>query len=159
VAVARAQRWDPAEVVRVLLSEEAIGRDAAARRIRSKAAGFPTGKTLASWRAEESSIPEATQNERAADAGVGGRAENLAIAGPSGTGKSHFVEALAHAAIEQDLRVAWFTLESLTATIGKAKTDGTMAKVCRCDPIVSTTSACCPPDRTPPRRSSAPRSR
>jgi DNA replication protein DnaC len=121
VAVARAQRWDPAEVVRVLLSEEAIGRDAAARRIRRKAAGFPTGKTLASWRAEESSIPEATQNERAADAGVGGRAENLAIAGPSGTGKSHFVEALAHAAIEQDLRVAWF---------------GTVAKVCRCDLIV-----------------------
>ena len=29
----------------------------------------------------------------------------------SGTGKSHLVEALAHAAIEKDLRVAWFTLE------------------------------------------------
>ena len=35
------------------------------------------------------------------------------IAGPSGTGKSHLVEALAHAAIEKDLRVAWFTLETL----------------------------------------------
>ena len=46
----------------MLLSEEVIGRDAATRRIRRKAAGFPTGKTLASWRAEESSIPEATQN-------------------------------------------------------------------------------------------------
>jgi len=59
---------------------------------------------------------------------------------PSGTGKSHFVEALAHAAIEQDLRVAWFTLESLTTTISKAKVDGTVARtvarICRCDLIV-----------------------
>ena len=31
--------------------------------------------------------------------------------GRSGTGKSRFVEALAHVAIEKDLRVAWFTLE------------------------------------------------
>jgi DNA replication protein DnaC len=32
--------------------------------------------------------------------------ENLAIPGASGTGKSHFVEALAQAAIEADLRVS-----------------------------------------------------
>ena len=47
---------------------------------------------------------------------------------------------MAHAAIEADLRVAWFTLESLTTTIGKAKVDGTaartVARVCRCDLIV-----------------------
>lgn len=69
-----------------------------------------------------------------------GRHENLAVAGPSGTGKSHFVEGLSHAAIEQDLKVAWFTLESLTTTIGKAKVDATvartMARICRCDLIV-----------------------
>jgi DNA replication protein DnaC len=139
LATARAQRWDPAEVVRVLLSEEVIGRDAATRRMRRKAAGFPTGKTFSSWRAEESSIPEATQQALMTLEWVG-RAENLAVAGPSGTGKSHFVEALAQAAIEQDLRVAWFTLESLTATVGKAKVDGsiarTVARICRCDLIV-----------------------
>jgi DNA replication protein DnaC len=139
LATARAQRWDPAEVLRVLLHEEVIGRDAATRRLRRKAAGFPTGKTLASWRAEESSIPQATQNALGTLEWVG-RAENLAVAGPSGTGKSHFVEALAHAAIEQDLRVAWFTLESLTATIAKAKVDATIARtvarICRCDLIV-----------------------
>jgi hypothetical protein len=60
--------------------------------------------------------------------------------GPSGTGKSHLVEALAHAAIEKDLRVAWFTLETLTATIGRAKADGsiarTVARICRSDLIV-----------------------
>jgi DNA replication protein DnaC len=139
LATARAQRWDPAEVLRVLLNEEVIGRDAATRRMRRKQAAFPTGKTFSSWRAEESCIPEATQNSLMTLEWIS-RAENLAIAGPSGTGKSHFVEALAHMAIEQDLRVAWFTLESLTTTIGKAKADATVARtvarICRCDLIV-----------------------
>jgi DNA replication protein DnaC len=45
LATARAQRWDPAEVLRVLLVEEITGRDAATQRMRRKAAGFPTGKT------------------------------------------------------------------------------------------------------------------
>jgi len=54
-----------------------------------------------------------------------------------GTGKSHFVEALAHTAIDKDLRVAWFTLESLAAAVGRARIDGsvarTVARICRCD--------------------------
>jgi DNA replication protein DnaC len=61
------------------------------------------------------------------------------VAITSGTGKSHFAEALAHAAIDKDLRVAWFTLETLTATIGKAKADAsiarTVARICRSDLI------------------------
>jgi len=139
LAAARAQRWDPAEVLRVLLTEEATGRDCATRRLRRKTANFPTGKTFSSWRPEESSISEATQNALSTLEWVG-RHENLAVAGPSGTGKSHFVEALAHAAIEADLRVAWFTLETLTAAVGKAKVDGTVARaitrICSCDLIV-----------------------
>ncbi len=48
-----------------------------------------------------------------------GRSENLALSGPSGSGKSHFVEALAHAVIDAGMRVSWFSLESLTAIIGR----------------------------------------
>ena len=117
LATAKAQRWEPAEVLRVLLLEEIRGRDAATQRMRRKAAGFPTGKTFNTWREHDSSIETATQSALRTLEWIG-RAENLAISGPSGTGKSHFVEALAHAAIDADLRVAWFTLESLTATIG-----------------------------------------
>jgi DNA replication protein DnaC len=139
LATARAQRWDPAEVLRVLISEEVVGRDGATRRMRRRTANFPTGKTLGSWQPEESSIPEPTQQALATLEWIS-RRENLVIAGPSGSGKSHFVEGLSHAAIEQDLRVAWFTLESLTATIGKAKIDAsvarTVARICRCDLIV-----------------------
>lgn len=139
LATARAQRWDPAEVLRVLLSEETSGRNCATRRMRRKAANFPTGKTFSSWRPEESSIPEPTQQSLMTLEWVG-RHENLALAGPSGTGKSHFVEALGHAAIENDMRVAWFTLETLTAAVGKAKVDGsvarTISRICGCDVIV-----------------------
>lgn len=139
LATARAQRWDPAEVLRVLIHEEVVGRDAATRRTRRKSAAFPTGKTLASWRPDESSIPEATQNALTTLEWVH-RHENLAVAGPSGTGKSHFVEALAHVAIENDLRVAWFTLETLTTTLGRAKADAsiarTVARICRADLVV-----------------------
>jgi IstB-like ATP binding protein len=83
--------------------------------------------------------PQATQQALVTLEWIG-RTENLAVAGPSGTGKSHFVQALAHAAIQQDLRVAWSTLESRTATISKAKVDATvartLARICRCDLIV-----------------------
>jgi DNA replication protein DnaC len=139
LATARAQRWDPAEVLRVLITEEVVGRDAATRRLRRATANFPTGKTLASWRPEDSSIPAATQNALTTLEWIG-RAENLVIAGPSGTGKSHLTEALAAAAIEKDLKVAWFTLESLHAVIAKTKIDGstarTVARICRADLIV-----------------------
>lgn len=138
-ATARAQRWDPAETLRVLLAEEIRGRDEATRGIRRKAAGFPSGKTLHSWRAEDSSIPRPTQQALITLEWVH-RRENLAVCGPSGTGKSHWCEALGHAAIEAGMRVAWFSLESLTQTINRAKVDAslsrTVARICRADLIV-----------------------
>src|SRR5579859_3005911 len=51
-ATARSQRWDPTEVLRVLIAEEVIGRDSATRKMRRHAAGFPSGKTFESWREE-----------------------------------------------------------------------------------------------------------
>ncbi|MFE5872780.1 ATP-binding protein [Streptomyces roseifaciens] len=126
---ARAQRWDPAEVVRILLEEEIKGRETATRRSHRKQANLPTGKTLESWREEESSMPAPADPAGADDAGVGGpRGENLAIAAPFGTGKSHFTEALAHKAIDQGMQVAWFSLESLTAHAGRATVDNSVAK-------------------------------
>lgn len=139
IATAKAQRWDPAEVVRVLLAEEATGRDAATRASRRKAAGFPSGKTFDGWREDDSSIPIATQSALRTLEWIG-RAECLSISGPSGTGKSHFVEALGHLAIDEGMRVSWFTLETLTTTINRSKVDATTNKVvnriCRADLIV-----------------------
>ncbi len=139
LAAGKAQRWDPAEILRVLLAEEAAGRDVATRNQRRRAAGFPSGKTLDSWDEHASSIPAPTQSALATLEWID-RAENLAVCGPSGTGKSHFVEALGHAAIDAGLRVSWFTLETLTAMIGRAKADAsiakTVAKITRADLVV-----------------------
>ena len=41
------------------------------------------------------------------------RRENLVVCGPSGTGKSFLLEALGQHAVEQGLKMAWFTLENL----------------------------------------------
>jgi DNA replication protein DnaC len=50
------------------------------------------------------------------------------------------VEALGHAVIDAGMRVSWFSLESLTATIGRAKVDASVSKVvariCRSDLVV-----------------------
>ncbi|MGB3054092.1 MAG: IS21-like element helper ATPase IstB [Acidimicrobiales bacterium] len=128
LATAKAQRWDPAEVLQVLLTEEIRGRDEATKTMRRKAAGLPAGKTFGSWREHDSSIPAPTQSALAGLEWIS-RAENLAIAGPSGTGKTHFVEALAHNVIDAGMRVSWFTLESLTAAINRAGADNSVNKV------------------------------
>ncbi len=48
IATANSQRWEHAEVLRVLLAEEAAGRDKATVAIRRRASGLPAGKTFAS---------------------------------------------------------------------------------------------------------------
>jgi DNA replication protein DnaC len=60
LATAKSQRWDPAEVLRVLLCEEAAGRDRATIRMRRRSSGLPAGKTFDAWN-EAAPIPAATQ--------------------------------------------------------------------------------------------------
>ncbi len=139
VLTARAQRWDHAELLRLLLVAEVEGRARSTIEAKRRRARFPAGKTFESWREEDSSIPAPTQSALRTLEWVG-RAENLALSGPSGTGKSHFVEALAHAVIDAGMRVSWFTLESLTANLGRAKVDASVsrvvARICRSELIV-----------------------
>ncbi|MCM6772400.1 IS21-like element helper ATPase IstB [Nocardia sp. CDC159] len=127
VPTAKAQRWDPAEVVRVLLAEEAAGRDATNLRTRRKRAGFPAGKTFGDWDETASSIPRPTQDALKTLEWVKNK-ENLCICGPSGTGKSHFCEALGQAAVEEGLTVAWFTIEDLGALIRRHRVDDSIAR-------------------------------
>jgi DNA replication protein DnaC len=127
IATAASQRWDPAEVLRVLLAEEAAGRDKATTAMRRRSSGLPAGKTLDAWQAGSTSIPQATQDALATLEWVG-RAENLCVAGPSGTGKSHWVEALGHLAIDRGKTVAWHTLESLAALMRRHRADDSVAK-------------------------------
>jgi DNA replication protein DnaC len=139
LATARAQRWDPAEALRVLLAQEVAGREQAMTASRRAAAGFPSGKTFDAWDEGRSSIPAPAQRALATLEWVG-RAENLCLCGPSGTGKSHFLEALGHKAVDAGQRVTWLTLEGLAALVHRHRVDGTvgkaLARLCKADLLV-----------------------
>jgi len=127
---ARAQRWDPAEVLRVLLSEEATGRDEATLRMRRSRANFPAGKTFAAWDESRCSIPAPTQAALRTLEWVD-RRENLCVCGPSGTGKSHFCEALGQLAIDSGRTVAWFSIDELGALVRRHRADDSITKAIR----------------------------
>jgi len=130
LATAKAQRWEPAEAIRALLTEELAGRNASSVNTRRAAAGFPTGKTFDTWDQTVSSIPEPTQRSLATLEWLD-RHENLVVCGPSGTGKSHLLEALGHAAIDNGAHVLWFSLETLGTLVHRHRADDSITKAIR----------------------------
>ncbi|MFG1947786.1 ATP-binding protein [Nonomuraea sp. NPDC048826] len=50
------------------------------------------------------------------------------MAGPSGTGKSHFCEALGQAAVDAGTTVAWFTIEDLGSLVRRHRVDDSVSK-------------------------------
>ena len=124
---ARAQRWDPAEALRVLLVAEAEGRDRSSIELKRHRAHFPAGKTFESWTESRSSIPTPTQRALRSLEWVT-RSENLVVAGPQGTGKSHLLEAIGHHAVDAGLSVAWFSVEDLGTIIRRHRVDDTVSK-------------------------------
>lgn len=139
LATAKSQRWDPAEVLKALLTEEAAGRDRSALATRRAAAAFPTGKTFQAWDQSASSIPAPTQQALRTLEWVH-RRENLVVCGPSGTGKTFLLEALGQQVVEQGMRVAWFTLEDLGVLLRRHRADDTVtkaiARILRADLVV-----------------------
>ena len=154
LATARSQRWEPVEVLRALFTAEVAGRDRSSLATRRARAAFPTGKTFHAWKPEASSIPAPTQQALRTLEWVH-RKENLVVCGPSGTGKTFLLEALGQHAVEQGLRVAWFTLDDLGILLRRHRADDTVTKAIAgsCEQISwsSMTSGSCPFPRTQPR--------
>jgi DNA replication protein DnaC len=127
IANATAQRWEHAEVLRVLLAEEAAGRDQATTRMRRRSSGLPAGKTFDAWEPGASAIPTQTQQALRTLEWID-RHETLVICGPSGTGKSHFIEALGHLAIDHGKTVSWHTPETLAQLVHRHRADDSVNK-------------------------------
>jgi len=128
IVTAKAQRWDPAEVIKALFVEEVAGRSRSMLATRRKAAGFPTGKTFDTWDETVSSIPAPTQQALRTLEWIG-RKENVVVCGPSGTGKTFFLEALGQQVVESGMRVAWFRLEDLGALVRAHRSDDSVSRV------------------------------
>ena len=79
------------------------------------------------WEHTASVIPKPTQQALQTLEWVN-RAEVLVACGPSGTGKSHFIEALGHLAIDKGRAVAWHTLESLAQLFRRHRADDSINK-------------------------------
>ena len=127
IATARAQRWEPAEVLKALFAAEVAGRERSALATRRAAAAFPTGKTFDAWDQDRSSIPAPTTSALRTLEWVT-RAENLVVCGPAGTGKTFLLEALGQVAVEAGMKVAWFSLESLGVLVRRHRADDTVTK-------------------------------
>ena len=93
-----------------------------------KAAAFPVTKTLDEFDVAVSSVKPATFDYLASLEWVRAK-ENLCLVGPAGTGKSHLLVALGHAAVDAGHRVRYFTAAELVETLYRALADNSVGKV------------------------------
>ena len=127
LVAAKTQRWAPEEVLRALVEAEIAARDASSERARLKAAAFPVRKTTAEFDMAASSIPAPTWAYLTSLEWVRAK-ENIALIGPAGTGKSHTLIALGHAAVLAEHRVRYLTAADLVETLYRGLADNTVGK-------------------------------
>jgi DNA replication protein DnaC len=125
---AKTQRWASDEFVRTLIEAEIQSRDESNLRARLKLAGFPVRKTLDEFKIQASSVPQATFDYLSGLEWIRAR-ENLLLVGPAGTGKSHLMVALGHAAAEAGHRVRYFVAADLVETLYRGLADNSVGRV------------------------------
>jgi len=125
---AKTQRWAPEELLRTLVEAEITARDASNARTRMKNAAFPVTKTLDELDRSACSIPGPTLDYLATLEWITA-AENLCLAGPPGTGKSHVLVSLGISAVHAGHRVRYFTAADLVDTLYRGLADNSVGKV------------------------------
>ena len=125
---AKTQRWTPEELLRTFVEAEITARDAANLRQRQTAAGFPVRKTLDQFKVQASSVPQATFDYLASLEWLRA-AENCCLIGPAGTGKSHLLVALGHAAVQAGYRVRYLPAAELVETLYQGLADNSVGRM------------------------------
>jgi DNA replication protein DnaC len=128
LVTAKTQRWVPEEFLRTLVEAEVASRDASNARGRLTQAAFPVVKTLDEFNVAASSVKPATFDYLASLEWIAAT-ENLCLVGPAGTGKSHLLVALGHAAVEAGHRVRYFTAAELVETLYRGLADNSVGRV------------------------------
>ena len=125
IATAASQRWEPGEVLRVLVTEKAAGRDQATIRIRRRASGLPAGKTFDAWNPDASPMPAVSQQALRTLEWLH-RAENLCICGPSERARATSPKRSDTSPSTTAKTVAWHTVESLAGLLRRHRADDTV---------------------------------
>ncbi|MFC0530419.1 IS21-like element helper ATPase IstB [Phytohabitans kaempferiae] len=128
LATAKIQRWSPEEVLRTLINAEIAARDASNQANRLKAASFPVTKTLDEFKVQVSSVPQPTFDYLAALQWIGA-AHNLCLVGPAGTGKTHLLIALGHAAVEAGYKVRYLSAAELVEQLYRGLADNSVGRI------------------------------
>ncbi len=125
---AKVQRWAPEELLRTFVEAEIAARDEANLRARLRSASFPVRKSVEEFKVAESAVPQATFEYLASLEWVRAR-ENLVLVGPAGTGKSHLLVALGHAAVSSGLRVRYFAAVDLVEDLYRGLADNSVGRI------------------------------
>lgn len=127
LATAKTQRWAPTEIIKAVLECEVNGRRELGIARRLKTLGVPATKTLQTFDPALSTIPAPTLEYLTTLEWVTNK-ENLVLAGPAGTGKSHLLAALARKIVEEGGRAAWLTMDRLDDLVAAYQIDHTLEK-------------------------------
>jgi DNA replication protein DnaC len=128
LATAKVQRWAPEEVLRTLIEAEIAAREQSNQATRLKTATFPVVKTLDEFKVTASSVPQATFDHLAALDWIRA-AHNLCLVGPAGTGKTHLLIALGHAAVAAGYKVRYLTAADLVEQLYRGMADNSVGRV------------------------------
>ena len=124
---AKTQRWAPEELLRTFVEAEIAARDEANVAARLRAAGFPVRKTLEEFALAQSSVPRATYDYLASLEWIRS-AENVCLVGPAGTGKSHVLVGLGHAAVDAGYRVRYLPAAELVEALYRGMADNSVGR-------------------------------
>jgi DNA replication protein DnaC len=128
LVVAKTQRWRPEEFLRTLVEAEIAARDASNARNRLRGAAFPVTKTLDEFDLASSSVQKPSFDYLVSLEWITAK-ENPCLLGPAGTGKSHLLVALGHAAVDAGYRVRYFSAAELIETLYRGLADNSVGKV------------------------------
>lgn len=127
ITTATTQRWAPADVLAACLSCEADRRHALGLKRRLHALGADPTKTFDTYNEDLTTVEPATLHYLKTLAWIDNK-ENLVIAGPSGTGKTHLSQALAQTVIHHGGKATWLTIQRIEELIGSHRIDFTISK-------------------------------
>jgi DNA replication protein DnaC len=116
------------EFLALLIQDEVARREQKKFALRLRRAAFRASKTLEQFDVAASSIPTATFDYLASLEWIRA-AENVALIGPAGTGKSHMLIALGVAAVEHGHKVRYFTAADLVDTLYRGLADNSVGRV------------------------------